>query len=190
MSCNIKPAVSERSRLSVSSAVLARRAAHLCLLNKTCSTLPRENTLCLVPDFLYFVWLHFCQALCLSFTFAFIVFHFASLLFSKSNTAPCPVSKPALPLWLWFSSLFRTWLITHTGVRPPHWLKPVSQRCERSAKHYIADKVNKLGFCGRNLRNSADGAPTQTGTHTLGGNGRWVVGVCCMSLQFHRFNVF
>lgn len=89
MSGNIKPAVSERTRLSVSSAVLARRAAHLCLLNKTCSTLPRENILCLVPDFLYFVSLTFCQALCLSFAFAFIVFHFAFLLFSKANTAHC-----------------------------------------------------------------------------------------------------
>lgn len=144
MSCNIKPAVGERSRLSVSSAVLARRAAHLCLLNKTCSTLPRESTLCLVLDFLYFVSLRFWQALCLSFTFVFIVFHLFSVLFSKYNTAPCPLSKSALCLWLWYSSLLCTWLIAHTGVHPPHWLKPVSQRCERSAKHYIADKVNKL----------------------------------------------
>lgn len=45
MSCNIKLAVSESSQLSVSLVVPACRAAHLCLLDKTCSTLPRENTL-------------------------------------------------------------------------------------------------------------------------------------------------
>lgn len=51
MSCNIKLAVSESSQLSVSLVVLACRAAHLCLLDKTCSTLPRDNTLSL---FLFF----------------------------------------------------------------------------------------------------------------------------------------
>ncbi|KAK1906448.1 A disintegrin and metalloproteinase with thrombospondin motifs 4, partial [Dissostichus eleginoides] len=40
MSCNIKLAVSESSQLSVSLVVLACRAAHLCLLDKTSSTLP------------------------------------------------------------------------------------------------------------------------------------------------------
>lgn len=44
MSCNIKLEVSERSQLSVILVVLACRAAHLCLLDKTSCALPRENT--------------------------------------------------------------------------------------------------------------------------------------------------
>lgn len=99
MSCNIKPAVSESSQLSVSLVVLACRAAHLCLLDKTCSTLPRENTLS--PSLFLFLlcFLSLCfspfLSLPLSVLLAFLAqshFFISPLfLFYKSNTARCSV---------------------------------------------------------------------------------------------------
>lgn len=56
MSCNIKLAVSESSQLSVGLVVLACRAAHLCLLDKTFPALPREHTL---SPLLFFLLLSF-----------------------------------------------------------------------------------------------------------------------------------
>lgn len=65
VSCNIKLAVSESFLLSVSLVVLACQAAHLCLLDKTCSTLPWENILSPLP----FLFLHLPPMLSLSLLF-------------------------------------------------------------------------------------------------------------------------
>lgn len=71
MSCNIKLEVSESSQLSVSLVVLACWAAHLCLLDKTCSTLLRENTMSPILFFFPFLSpmlsLSLCFCLILSF---------------------------------------------------------------------------------------------------------------------------
>ena len=97
MSCNIKPEVSESSQLSVSSVVLACRAAHLCLLDKTCSGLPGENTL---SPFLFF----FSFALpCSLFHFAFVCFYHSLCL---SFSLFFPVSQHNIAFYLAFLFYF------------------------------------------------------------------------------------
>lgn len=90
MSSNIKLAVSESSQLSVSVVVLACRAAHLCLLDRTSSTLPRENTLS--PSLFCFAFFHF------------VLFHFHHPLCPSFWRFPCATSFFILPLFLFFES--------------------------------------------------------------------------------------
>lgn len=79
--------------------------------------------------------------------------------------------KAALSLWRRGSSLLCTWLSTRTSLhtRPlDDWLKLVSQSCKCSLKHYIVDKVNKLGYHGRNLWNGLQWSGRwHTHTHSL-----------------------
>lgn len=118
MSCNIKLAVNESSQLSVSLVVLACRAAHLCLLDKTCSTLPRENTLSLFLFFfsfslqcflfyfvsslsvIHFVYLsHFLLSSQHFITFYLVYFYLQKRkVFFKSISAFPPNSSPRCPL--------------------------------------------------------------------------------------------
>lgn len=105
VSCNIKLAVSESSQLSVSLVVLACRAAHLCLLDKTPSTLPRENILSPLLFFfssslpcLLFYFVSFYHSLCLSF-FLFPFLNIVSFLFNFSLShflKSTPTSLPEL----------------------------------------------------------------------------------------------
>lgn len=122
MSCNIKLAVSKSSQLSVSLVVLACRAAHLCLLDKTCSILPRENTLpsfifslsFSLPCFLFhFVSVFLYKSLCLSFFLSIpvsqynIAFYLASLLYFLYPQLPhLPVLFPTVLLSLFFLAVF------------------------------------------------------------------------------------
>ncbi len=123
MSCNIKLAVSESSQLSVSLVVLACRAAHLCLLDKTCSTLPKKNTSSpslfffsfSLPCFLFhFVSVYLYDSLCLSVSLFLPVsqhnmaFYLASLFyFLNPPLLFLPVLLPAVLYSLFFlPSLF------------------------------------------------------------------------------------
>lgn len=117
MSCNIKLAVSESSQLSVSSVVLACRAAHLCLLDKTCCTLSRENTVSLPFLFSLSPWHAFSFTLFLSISIIPFVclsraypaqypFLFRlPLLFFKSTAAFPRRSSPLSPAQFIFSGL-------------------------------------------------------------------------------------
>lgn len=116
MSCNIKLAVSESSQLSVSLVVLACRAAHLCLLDKTPSTLPRENILSPLLFFfssslpcLLFYFVSFYHSLCLSFfLFSFLnivsfLFNFSLSHFLKSTPTSLPELLSLLSCIVYFS---------------------------------------------------------------------------------------
>lgn len=102
MSCNIKLAVSESSQLSVNLVVLACQAAHLCLLDKTCSILPRENTL---SAFLFFL----SPMLSLSLCFCL----FLSFLLSVSLTFFLHLNTVSLFIWLFFYFLPFLLLLLH-----------------------------------------------------------------------------
>lgn len=112
MSCNIKLAVSESSRLSVSLVVPACRAAHLCLLDKTCSTLPRENTLS--PSF---TLLHssLFSSFCLSHSLFFCQYCFY---FLKPSQHFFPVSLPAVQSSLFFLAPLSSFLLSLLSLCP------------------------------------------------------------------------
>lgn len=122
MSCNIKLAVSESSQLSVSLVVPACRAAHLCLLDKTLSTLPTENILSPFLSFFsssfpsllfHFLLLSIPLSVLLSFSpflsavsvlFSFSHCHF--FFFFNSPLPPLPSSSPHCPAQFIFLAFF------------------------------------------------------------------------------------
>lgn len=111
LSCNIKLAVSESSQLSVSLVVLACRAAHLCLLDKTCSTVPREKISS--PCFFLFS----CSTPCFLFHFVFVSFYYYLCL----SCSPLPSSQNNITFYLSFLFYF-----SNPTLFSPQFISPLS----------------------------------------------------------------